>query len=98
VPTERGEVPAWSLRDVAVTLVDGKARIASLADATGRVSTLSDAAWNDATRVPVVRLNQRGVWKFDWIDAATKKTLGEGSLRNVARLSIERGSSGPTGL
>jgi len=95
-PTERGDVPAWSLRDVVATFVDKDARVAAIANAAGETSTISTAAWLDLQRAPVLRANQRGLWKFDWIDATTKQPMRDGRLRNVTALriaSVEREAS-----
>jgi NAD(P)-dependent dehydrogenase (short-subunit alcohol dehydrogenase family) len=87
-PTERGDVSAWSLRDVVATLVDKDARVDVIANGAGETSTISTAAWLDVQRAPVLRANQRGLWKFDWIDATTKQPMRDGRLRNVTALRI----------
>lgn len=86
IPTERGDVPGWSLRDIAAALVDRTARVGSIANAQGEASTISAPDWSDSKRTPILRVNQRGSWKFDWIDSATKSSLAEGSLRDVSTI------------
>jgi hypothetical protein len=87
IPTENGLVSAWSLRDVAATLVAPGARIATLTSSTGETLTLSREEWTDEARQPLLRVNHRGMWKFDWIDGATRRPLAHG-MRDVVSVGL----------
>jgi hypothetical protein len=87
IPTERGAASAWSLRDVAATLLDKGERITALSNAQGQTLILSPADWADQTRLPLLRVNHRGSWKFDWVDASTRATLGDG-MRDVSGITV----------
>jgi hypothetical protein len=87
IPTEQGAASAWSLRDVAATLADGKARIASVTNTKGETLAITPSEWSDTSRLPLLRLNHRGMWKFDWVDAASRESL-ESGMREVSGLTL----------
>lgn len=89
IPTEGGAASGWSMRDVVAILGDNGARIGTLTNTQGQVVTISSAQWADQTRTPMLRVNHRGLWKFDWVDAGTRMPL-PGGLRDVAQLTVER--------
>ncbi|MCU1282248.1 MAG: hypothetical protein JWM53_5794 [bacterium] len=87
VSTERGAASAWSLREVAATLLDRGDRISALSNAQGQTLLVSAADWADETRLPLLRVNHRGLWKFDWVDAATRAPRA-GGMRDVSGLTV----------
>jgi hypothetical protein len=87
VPTERGAASAWSLRDVAAALLDKGERVSALSNAQGQTLIVSAADWADPKRLPLLRVNHRGLWKFDWVDASTRATLGDG-IRDVSGITV----------
>jgi hypothetical protein len=86
VSTARGEMPAWSLRDVAHVLAGEHARVGALTSARGETLILPAADWDDPSRLPILRINRRGLWKFEWLEASTKAP-GAG-LKDVTGMSL----------
>jgi hypothetical protein len=78
---------AWSLRDIAATLVDPKASVMELSGEGGGKMTIDAASWKDAGKQPILRQNRRGILKFYWVDAQGKPLEGDG-LRGVHELKI----------
>jgi hypothetical protein len=87
VATEWGAASAWSLRDVAAALLDKGERISALSNAKGQTLTISAADWADESRLPLLRINHRGLWKFDWVDATALKAFS-GGMRDVAGMAV----------
>jgi hypothetical protein len=87
ISTERGAAAAWSLREVAATLLDKGERIGSLGNAQGQILIITPAEWADEARLPLLRVNHRGLWKFDWVDASTGARLA-GGMRDVSALAV----------
>lgn len=77
----------WSLRDLARTLVGPGARVTSVVSTDG-ATAIDRAAWDDASRTPVLHTTRRGTLKFRWTDAAGKWLDTE--VRDVTRIEIAR--------
>jgi hypothetical protein len=77
---------AWSLRDLASSLVGPGARVVAV-EGEGGKKTIDRAAWEDRTRIPILRANREGGVKFRWIEK--DGTMGEAEVRNVKGLEIE---------
>jgi hypothetical protein len=75
----------WSLRDLAHKLVGPTARVVSVANATGS-KPIEQAAWDDATRIPILHTTRRGTLKYRWSDAGGKWAGSE--LNDVTKLEI----------
>lgn len=59
-------LPQWSLCEIVTRLVGPNAMAVELAgEDDGKVS-IDPALWSDPARVPVLRLNRRGLLKFEW--------------------------------
>jgi hypothetical protein len=77
---------AWSARDVAATLVGPGARITRVRGEDGKKDVeLDAAAWKDATKVPILRINRRGLVKFFWA-TADGNPLVAGEVRGVTEI------------
>ena len=87
ISTERGAASAWSLREVAATLLDKGERIGSLGNAEGQTLIIWAAEWADQARLRLLRVNHRGLWKFDWVDASTGTRLA-GGMRDVSAIAV----------
>lgn len=78
---------AWSLRQVATTLVGPGARVVALADAAGKSVAIDAAGWADAARLPLLRVNRRGIVKFHWASPDGEPLEGN-ELRGVAKIEL----------
>ena len=78
---------AWSARDVAATLVGPGARVTQVKGENGLAVALDEAAWKDAAKVPVLRVNRRGLLKFFWT-SADGTPLPQGDVRGVVELHV----------
>jgi hypothetical protein len=76
---------AWSLRDVAKTLVGPKARVTAVAGG-GKRKAIEKAEWDDAKRTPLLRPNREEQLKFRWIEK--DGALGEAEVKQVDALEI----------
>jgi hypothetical protein len=75
----------WSLRELAHTLVGPNARVvAVIGDETSKIDR---AAWDDASKTPIIHTTRRGTFKFRWADKAGK--WGDADVRDVTRIEIE---------
>jgi hypothetical protein len=85
-----GARDAWSLRDLARDLLAG-ARIVELETEAARTVSISEGAWRDETRVPLLRRNRRGLYRFGWVTAGDLSSIeGADSLRDVRILRARR--------
>ncbi len=75
---------AWSLREVAAGF-----RVESLTGEGGEVLRIDPKDWDDATRIPVIRLNRKGLYKFEWIGVATPLT-NTPSLHAVSAIHLSK--------
>jgi hypothetical protein len=78
---------AWSARDVAAALYGPTARITSIKGEDGKSVTIDQAAWRDAARIPVLRINRRGLVKFFW-STTTGAPLVAGEVRGVTEIQV----------
>jgi hypothetical protein len=89
-PREKSEAvgsdrEAWSLRDLARTLVGPGARVVMVV---GDVEKRIDATeWADTSRTPILRVAGGGKLKFRWIEKDGQ--MGEADVKAVRRLVIE---------
>jgi hypothetical protein len=78
---------AWSLRDLAKTLVGPKARVVAVVGDDGK-KVIEKSAWEDKTRTPVLRATRDDAkLKFRWLEK--DGSLGEAEVRVVKGLEIE---------
>lgn len=75
----------WSLRELTRALVGPTARVTSVTGDDG-TRAIDRAAWDDATRTPLLHTTRRGTLKFRWADAAGK--WGESEVKDVVRIEI----------
>lgn len=76
---------AWSLRVLAAELVGKSARVTAITGDEGR-RVIEAEAWADPARVPILRANRDGGFKFRWIEK--DGSLGDTELRNVKALEV----------
>jgi hypothetical protein len=84
----RGARDAVPLRALAVHVAGPGARVTRVIGAGEEERVLARAAWEDVARVPVLRLNRRGRFKFHWMGADLAPLPGD-DVRHVERLVIE---------
>jgi hypothetical protein len=77
----------WSLRELAHALVGPAARVASVTGADG-TKTIDRAAWDDASRTPLLHTTRRGTLKFRWADSAG--AWSDSEIKDVTRIEIAR--------
>jgi hypothetical protein len=78
---------ALSLRALAEHVAGAGAAVTQVLGAGGAACAIPDGAWRDGSRVPVLRLNRRGRFKFHWVDRALVPLEGD-EVRFVERLVI----------
>lgn len=76
----------WSLRDLAHQAVGPSARVVAVIGDTRKA--VDQAAWNDASRTPILHSTKRGTLKFRWEDGDGK--WGETEVKDVTKLEIVR--------
>jgi hypothetical protein len=76
----------WSLRELAHQAVGPSARVVAVVGV-GR-KTIDQAAWDDASRTPILHSTKRGTLKFRWEDGAGN--WGETEVKDVTKLEIVR--------
>jgi hypothetical protein len=74
----------WSLRELAHTLVGPTARVTQVTGDGGKA--IDRAAWDDASREPLLHTTRRGTLKFRWADATG--TWGDTEVKDVTRIEI----------
>ena len=75
----------WSLRELVHQLVGPAARVASVTGDNG-TKTIDPAAWDDATRTPLLHTTRRGTLKFRWADSNGK--WGDSEVKDVVRIKL----------
>lgn len=86
-PNKSGESrDAWSLRELAHTLVGPNARVVAVIG--DKREDIDAAAWADASRTPFVHRTRRGWLKFRWADK--DGTWAEAEVKDVTGLEIVR--------
>lgn len=83
----RGPRDGWNLRDVVKAVAGESARLVKLRDQDDAVADVPAEVWSDAARVPVLRLNRRGVFKLSWATADGSPAEGP-VVRGVKQLVI----------
>ncbi len=86
VPVLAQQKHHWSLRKIAAGVAAG-ARVTALETRKGTRIELSAEQWNDANKLPVVKLNRRGQLKF-WWTTADKPRGGGKAVRDVTKLHV----------
>ncbi len=76
----------WSLRELAHQAVGPSARVVAVVGDARK--TIDQAAWDDASRTPILHATKRGTLKFRWEDGAGK--WGETEVKDVTKLEIVR--------
>jgi hypothetical protein len=84
-----GERDAWSLRELASTLAAPGARVVELTGDGGRTLAIEPEAWADDDRIPVLRTNRRGLYKFQWVGRDLNPIEGP-ELRGVNAVRIAK--------
>ncbi len=77
---------AWSLRELARTLVGPNARVVAVVG--DKREVIDPAAWTDASKTPFVHRTRRGWLKFRW--ANKDGAWGEADVKDVSGLEIVR--------
>lgn len=83
------ERPAWPVREV-LKRYAGSASLAEVKTTDGETVTVSAADWADAAKVPVLRVNRRGLVKFFWVTPSGGRIESLPSLKGVAELSLRQ--------
>ncbi len=83
----KGARDAWDLRSFAEAIAGDNARVLSVKSRSGDVATISPEEWVRDDRVPLLKLNRRGAFKFHWADAKYVP-IEDGAVRDVVELGI----------
>lgn len=75
----------WSLRELAHGLVGPTARVTAVTGDDGS-KAIDRAAWDDASREPLLHTTRRGTLKFRWASADGK--WGDTEVKDVTRIEI----------
>jgi hypothetical protein len=62
------------------------ARATKLVAGGGREESISEEQWSNSTRVPTLRINRKGLWRFQWLTESHEVT-GDG-LRDVVEVKV----------
>ena len=82
-----GERDAWSLRELAATLVGPGAMPSEVLGEEPKSLRLDAKPWKDEALVPVIRVNRRGRLKLVWLDAKThEEDHDEPQLKGVREI------------
>lgn len=76
----------WDLREVSRVLLDGQ-RVTSILDGRGDPLAISQSDWEDLSKVPALRVNKQGHWRFQWVVDGKPQRRAPG-VRNVSRLIV----------
>jgi hypothetical protein len=88
VPSDgEGHRTAWSLRDLAHDLVGDEARVVAVVGEHDERYTVRPDDWEDASRIPILRLNRRGHVKFEWVNRDLSPAEAE-RLREVTSVVL----------
>jgi hypothetical protein len=82
-----GKRDAWPLRELVRTLVSERAVAFELVGEGGRKLAIDAAAWRDPARIPILRVNRRGLLRFNWVSPAGQPLEDDG-LRGVSEIRI----------
>jgi hypothetical protein len=85
-----GRRSAWSLRELATKLLGEGAAIVEITGEGSKGVTISAEHWQDKSRVPLLRVNRRGLLKFVWVGADMTPLEGETAVRRVQTLGAKR--------
>ncbi|HEX2685112.1 MAG TPA: hypothetical protein VHN14_00765 [Kofleriaceae bacterium] len=75
----------WSLRELVHQLVGPTAQVTSVTGDDG-TRAVDRAAWDDASRTPLLHTTRRGTLKFRWADANGR--WGESEVKDVVRIEV----------
>jgi hypothetical protein len=78
---------SWSLRDAAKQLVGPKARVVAVVNDEDERMELAKEQWSDAAKIPAMRVNRQGQFKFQW-GGSNPMEGGDSQLRNVRLVEI----------
>jgi len=81
---------AWSLRDLAHALVGPRARVTAAVDGDGTSAKIDKKDWADPKKVPVLRINRRGMYKIEWVDKDGSLT-NDDDVRDVRSVEVNPG-------
>jgi len=76
----------WSLRELAHQAAGPNARVVAVVGDARK--TIDQAAWDDASRTPILHATKRGALKFRWEDGAGQ--WGDTEVKDVTKLEIVR--------
>jgi hypothetical protein len=85
-----GRRSAWSLRALATKLVGEGAAFVEVTGEGSKGVKISAAHWKDESRLPLLRVNRRGLLKFVWVSSDMSPLEGETAVRRVQKLSVTR--------
>jgi len=88
-----GKRQAWPLAQLLAELVGADAVLLAVVGKRGRSVKIDAAAWADAGRIPLLRLNRDGELKLLWADADMKQISGQ-QVRRVTALVVRAGGGG----
>ncbi len=88
----RRAAEAWSLHTIVRTLIGPDGVVSAVQGRDGGALELDPADWSDADKVPVLWLNRRGEFKFEWHTPSGRRLPGAG-VRGVSQIHLR---SGPT--
>lgn len=77
----------WSLRELAHTLIGPTAHVTAVTGDDG-ARAIDRAAWDDASRTPLLHTTRRGTLKFRW--AGADGAWGETEVTDVTRIEIAK--------
>jgi len=84
---------AWSLRDLLKSLHSKDLRVVRIEGEGGSAVTIDQASWLDQSRVPVLRTNRHGLFKFEWVGPVAAANKQEGRVREVIAIKLEESAS-----
>ena len=88
-PGGQGKVQfGWDLRAVAAKVGGADARVTRLVDERGNEFTIDPDEWADTGLVPTLRVNQRGMWRFHWVDQSRNRVRGK-DVRSLVEIHFE---------
>ena len=80
---------SWSLRDLVRELAGEDVMASELRGQGGRGLAIDPDRWRQSVEIPVLRLNRRGEFKFEWLTAAHQPVRGD-RLRRVTEIQLTR--------
>ncbi|MFZ5470845.1 MAG: hypothetical protein ACOZIN_15575 [Myxococcota bacterium] len=83
------EQEAWPVRPLAEQLIGPKARLVRVRGENGHMLEIKPEEWRQQEKIPVLRLNRRGLIKFQWVSASKEVTPKDEGLRGVSQLDFE---------